>query len=232
MPFVPRTPATAATAAAHVTAAADATAVADIAAQTPEQASAQTAAETAAQAVTLLRALARGEQPALEQLYRQEAAAVYRYALALAGDAAAAADATQDAFVVLAEKPTAFDATRGTLGAYLAGIARHALLALWRRQGRDVEADEDALAARADEAATPEERLVQQQDLQQLWSALRALPWSQREAVVLVDLQGRAYLEAAQIAGCELNTLRTRVLRGRQRLAATLGAAVRSGDAR
>lgn len=187
-------------------------------------------ADTAA----LLRALGRGEQRALEQLYRQEAAAVYRYALALAGDAAAAADATQDAFVALAEKPAGFDITRGSLGAYLAGIARHALLALWRRQGREVEAEDEALAARADEAATPEQRLVQQQDLQQLWAALRALPWGQREAVVLVDLQARPYAEAAQIAGCELNTLRTRVLRGRQRLAAMLGAmaGVGSGETR
>lgn len=184
------------------------------------------AADTAA----LLRALAQGEQRALEQLYRQEAAAVYRYALALAGDAAAAADATQDAFVVLVEKPAGFDASRGSLGAYLAGIARHALLALWRRQGRDVEADDEALAGRPDEAATPEQRLVQQQDLQQLWAAMRALPWGQREAVTLVDLQGRAYAEAALIAGCEVNTLRTRVLRGRQKLALALGAAAATGS--
>lgn len=183
------------------------------------------AADTAA----LLRALTQGEQEALDQLYRQEAAAVYRYALALAGDSAAAADATQDAFVVLAEKPSGFDASRGSLGAYLAGIARHALLALWRRQGRDVETDDEALAGRPDEAATPEQRLVQQQDLQQLWAALRALPWGQREAVTLVDLQGRAYAEAALIAGCELNTLRTRVLRGRQKLALALGAATGLG---
>jgi RNA polymerase sigma-70 factor (ECF subfamily) len=172
----------------------------------------------------LLRALARGDTDALDQLYRQESAAVYRYALALAGDAGAAADATQDAFVALAEQPGGFDPARGTLGAYLAGIARHALLALWRRQGRETETDEAALAALADAGPDPEQRLARQQDLQQLWAALRALPWPQREAVVLVDLQGRAYVEAAAIAGCELNTLRTRVLRGRQRLAAALTA--------
>lgn len=176
----------------------------------------------------LLRALARGEQQALEALYRQEAAAVYRYALALAGDAAAAADATQDAFVALAEKPGAFDAGRGTLGAYLAGVARHALLALWRHQGRETAVDDEALAERPDDEPGPAQRLVRQQDLQQLWAALRTLPWHQRDAVVLVDLQGRSYVEAARIAGCELNTLRTRVLRGRNRLAAAL--AVGTGE--
>jgi RNA polymerase sigma-70 factor (ECF subfamily) len=188
------------------------------------------AASAPADTAALLRALARGEQRALEQLYLREAAAVYRYALALGGNAAAAADATQDAFVALAEKPAGFDATRGPLGAYLAGIARHALLAMWRRQGRDVEADDEALAVRADDAAAPEHRLEQQQERRQLWAALHALPWHQREAVVLVDLQGRPYAEAAGIAGCELNTLRTRVLRGRQRLAALLGVTAGAGS--
>lgn len=177
---------------------------------------------TAPDTAALLRALGRGDTDALAQLYRQESAAVYRYALALAGDAGAAADATQDAFVALAEQPGGFDPARGSLGAYLAGIARHALLALWRRQGREAETDDEALAALADAGPGPEQQLARQQDLQQLWAALRALPWHQREALVLVDLQGRPYAEAAAIAGCELNTLRTRVLRGRQRLAAAL----------
>ncbi|NRF69694.1 RNA polymerase sigma factor [Aquincola sp. S2] len=175
-----------------------------------------------------LRALAQGDRLALDALYRQEAPAVYRYVLALAGDAAAAADATQDAFVALAERPGAFDAGLGTLGAYLAGIARHALLAQWRRRGREIEWDDDSGERAPDEASCPERRLVQQQALQQVWLALRALPWPQREALVLVDLQGRPYAEAARIAGCELNTLRTRVLRARHRLADLLGAG--SGD--
>jgi RNA polymerase sigma factor (sigma-70 family) len=170
-----------------------------------------------------LRALAQGDRRALEALYRQEAPAVYRYMLALAGDAASAADATQDAFVALAENPAGFDAGRGTLGAYLAGVARHALLAHWRRRGREAPLDEEADQA-VDEAACPEQRLVRQQDLERVWAALRALPWTQREAVVLVDLQGRPYVEAARIAGCELNTLRTRVLRGRLKLADALAA--------
>ena len=46
-----------------------------------------------------------------------------------------------------------------------------------------------------------------------------------REALVLVDLQERPYAEAAQVAGIEINTLRTRLHRGRQRLAALLNAA-------
>ena len=182
---------------------------------------------------TLLARLAAGDAAALDALYRREAGPVYRYALALSGNAAWAADATQEAFVVLATKPAGFDAARGSLGAWLAGVARHALAALWREGRLEAPWPEDDEALGADEAAaSPEAGLVQVQDLAELWAALRELPPPFREALVLVDLQERPYAEAARIAGIEINTLRTRLHRARSRLAARLaatpGAAFRS----
>jgi RNA polymerase sigma-70 factor (ECF subfamily) len=171
----------------------------------------------------LLARLLEGDRAAFDALYRREAAAVYRYALAMAGDAAAAADATHDAFVALATRPQGFDPARGQLGAYLAGIARHALLAL-RRGAFEVLDDEHADNSTAP-GASPEDLQVRRQGRDALWRAIRALPWPQREALVLVDLQERPYAQAAAIAGCELNTLRTRLHRARQRLATLLGGA-------
>lgn len=173
----------------------------------------------------LLRALADGDARALETLYRRHAAPVYRYAHALSGDAAAAADVTHDAFLALATRSAGFDPDRGALGAWLAGIARHGLLARHRRQSLELVADEATMEELPELAASPEQLLVQRQDLQDLWAALRALPWVLREAVVLVDLQGRPYADAAAIAGCELNTLRTRLHRGRARLTVMLAPA-------
>jgi RNA polymerase sigma-70 factor, ECF subfamily len=170
----------------------------------------------------LLARLGAGDAAAFDVLYRREAGAVYRYALAMSGDAAAAADATHDAFVALAARPSGFDPARGALGAYLAGIARHALLAL--RRGAFDALDDEHLDGRAVAHASPEDMQVRRQGRDALWRAIRALPWPQREALVLVDLQERSYAQAAAIAGCELNTLRTRLHRARQRLAALLGA--------
>lgn len=165
----------------------------------------------------------------LEAVYRQESDAVYRYALALSGDAALAADVTHEAFMTLAQAPQGFDPARGALGAYLAGIARHALLAAWRLRDRHVVLDEpEDEPADAGTVADHEASLIDQQSLDALWAAIRALPWPFREALVLVDLQERPYAEAARIAGIELNTLRTRVHRARQRLAAALNAPPRS----
>jgi RNA polymerase sigma-70 factor (ECF subfamily) len=166
---------------------------------------------------------------ALDELYRREAGAVYRYALALSGNPQWAADATQEAFVGLATRPQAFDPARGALGAYLAGAARHALAAQWRLARRETplpdEDDEAAEAAQAESTEqSPETLLVRAQGGAEVWAALRRLPVAFREALVLVDLQERPYAEAAQIAGIELNTLRTRLHRGRARLAALLNA--------
>ncbi len=178
---------------------------------------------------SLLARLARGDRAALAPLYRRESGPVYRYALALCGNTAWAADATQDAFMALADKPQGFDARRGSLGAYLAGAARHALLAQWRQARQTLPLhdgwdDDDGLHGAAVEPVSPESLLVRQQDTQALWSALRRLPFGFREAVVLVDLQERPYADAAHIAGIELNTLRTRLHRARLRLAEMLGA--------
>lgn len=183
----------------------------------------------------LLHRLAAGDLGALDGLYRRESGRVYRYALALCGNAAWAADATQEAFVALATRPQGFDPVRGEIGGYLAGVARHALAARWRELRREEPLSEpedggpgggaEASGATGEAAASPEALLVRAQDLQALWAALRALPMVFREAVVLVDLQERPYAEAAQIAGIELNTLRTRLHRARARLAALLGGA-------
>lgn len=172
---------------------------------------------------SLAQRVAARDAAALDAVYRRDASAVYRYVLALGGNAAWAADATQQAFVAFADRPNGFDATRGPLAAYLAGMARHHLMTLWReRPLADPEASDGLLPDAAIDAATPEVLLVRRQGHEALWAALAALPWPQREALVLVDLQQRSYAEAAAVAGIELNTLRTRVHRARARLAEAL----------
>jgi len=193
------------------------------------------AERAAADATVLLARLARGDGAALDALYRREAGPVYRYAMALCGNPAWSADATQDAFIALATQHGAFDAARGTLGAYLAGIARNALRARWREARAEEPLDDDegdpaGSLAGHEPPPSPEALLVRAQAGVAVWQALRALPAVFREALVLVDLQERPYAEAAQIAGIELNTLRTRLHRARQRLAALLDAS--PGDPR
>jgi RNA polymerase sigma-70 factor (ECF subfamily) len=55
--------------------------------------------------------------------------------------------------------------------------------------------------------------------------ALARLPDEQREAVLLVMVEGYAYREAAEIVGCPVGTLNSRLVRGRDALLALLGEA-------
>jgi RNA polymerase sigma-70 factor (ECF subfamily) len=191
----------------------------------------------------LLAQLEAGETRALEPLYRRESGAVYRYALALSGNPAWAADAMQDAFLALVQRPKAVDPALGSLGAWLAGVARHSLSARWREARRELPGEPDPAGpedldtgtregrANADDAAEdqPLTRLVRAQTAEEVWAALRRLPLAFAEAVVLVDLQERTYVEAAAIAGVPVNTLRTRLHRGRARLVEMLSPTVADG---
>jgi RNA polymerase sigma-70 factor (ECF subfamily) len=55
--------------------------------------------------------------------------------------------------------------------------------------------------------------------------ALRTLPDEQREAVLLVMVEGHSYREAAEIVGCPVGTLNSRLVRGRDALLARIGEA-------
>jgi len=173
-------------------------------------------AAAAGDEVALLARLAEGDAEALALVYRRESGSVYRYALALAGDEASALDAVQEAFAQLLRGTPGFAPGRGSLGAYLAGMARHQLLSQWRDTRRHVPLD-DALDGEPVPASDTRLNLAQQQE--GLWAAIRRLSWPQREAVVLVDLQERSYEDAAAIAGIGVDVLRTRLHRARQRLA-------------
>ncbi|MGB7373262.1 RNA polymerase sigma factor [Pontixanthobacter sp.] len=57
-----------------------------------------------------------------------------------------------------------------------------------------------------------------QVELTQVDRALARLPGDQREAVLLVMVEGYSYKEAARIVGCPVGTLNSRLVRGRDAL--------------
>jgi RNA polymerase sigma-70 factor, ECF subfamily len=59
-------------------------------------------------------------------------------------------------------------------------------------------------------------------DMVDLTVALAKLPEDQREAIVLVGASGFSYEEAAEICGCAVGTIKSRVNRARNRLAVLL----------
>ena len=174
--------------------------------------------------VHVLRSAWSGDERAFTALYRLHQATVYRFAWLLTGSAAQAADITQDVFVELLSAPNGYDASRGSLAAYLCGIARFRAYRTMDSRLQSVD-DFDALVeahAAHDAPVLPQERLERSRALQALYGAIRKLPPIFRDVLILVELQEMSYADTAAIAGIELGTVRSRLSRAKSRLAQLL----------
>jgi len=167
-----------------------------------------------------------GDESAFVALYTRHKDAVYRLALLYAGSAAAAADVTQEAFVLFMTRPGQYDAARGTLAAWLCGIARN--LARKQFAGREDATDPHELA---DDAApldahiehdTPLEKLLRDEAAEEVRRALMALAPHYRDVLILCELSELSYAEAAQVCRIDIGTVRSRLSRARTQLARRL----------
>lgn len=104
------------------------------------------------------------------------------------------------------------------LRAWLFTILRNTWYSTIAKRGREV-ADEEGRHAASLTAEGSQEWAV---ELTALREALNELPPEHREAIVLVGAAGLSYEEAAEIAGCALGTIKSRVNRARNRLAERL----------
>ncbi|MGE0667164.1 MAG: sigma-70 family RNA polymerase sigma factor [Sphingomonadales bacterium] len=93
-------------------------------------------------------------------------------------------------------------------------ILRNAFLSDRRRLSTTMEVAEETAGAVMSTPASQDRRLM----LEDLQRALMQLPEAWREAVVLVGASGLSYQEAAEICGCPIGTIRSRVARGRAEL--------------
>jgi len=183
----------------------------------------------AASDAALAARLACGDAGALTPLYRRHRGPLYRFALLWSGQAAVAADVTQDVFVHLMTHAAQFDPERGALLPWLLGIARNLVR---RRTGYDATRDDAADETMDLPAPTPgpDAALMARQDLEALRRAVASLPPHYRDVLVLVELAERSYAEAAAICGCELNTVRSRLSRARALLARWLAVDAADGS--
>ena len=135
------------------------------------------------------------------------------FARTLCGDAAAADDLAQDAVMKAWDARSSFQ--MGTnMKAWTFMILRNQFYSekrrSWRQSQLDQEAAERTLVA-IDDPASPIA-------LDEMRLALGMLPSEQREALILVGAGGFAYEEAADICGCAVGTVKSRVSRARRAL--------------
>ena len=139
------------------------------------------------------------------------------FAFSLCGNSDRADDLVQETLMKAWINQHSF--TQGTsMSAWLFTILRNVFYSEYRKRRREVEDAEGTMASRL--VSVPEQN--GHMDLQDLRNALQKLPPEQREALILVGGSGFAYEEAAQICGCALGTLKSRVNRARTAVAALM----------
>src|SRR5882757_9209210 len=86
----------------------------------------------------LLKRSAKGDEEAFTVLYRRHAGVLYRFALRMTGSTWGAEEIVQDVFMTLARDPGKYDAERGSLPAFLFGIARNKVMKHNERLPREI----------------------------------------------------------------------------------------------
>jgi len=171
----------------------------------------------------MLQLIRAGDADALEQLYEKHQGGIYRFALRMSGSDVVAEDVTQDVFMALMRDDQQYDPARGSLQAYLYGMARHRVLRRLERDRAFVSISDD----QSDDAPTdsrfiadtdPTEELTRNQTIESVRQAISALPAHYREVIVLCNLQEMNYEDAAKVIGCPVGTVRSRLHRARAML--------------
>lgn len=171
----------------------------------------------------LVERVRRGDEHAFTLLYRRCCGAVYRFALYMTADRQLAEEVTQDTFIFLLRNASSYNVERGSLLAWLLGVARN--------RSRGVLAgrlENEALDDRADyelaDGGDVFEEFARRELIENVRCTIGSLPPVLREVVILCELQELEYKDAAAVLGCPIGTVRSRLNRARGLLIAKLKA--------
>lgn len=174
----------------------------------------------------LLRLMLAGDEEALALLYRRRQAGIYRFAYQMSGSSSIAEDVTQEVFLFLMRQGELFDPERGSLNSFLLGVTRNYVMRKLRGEQYvislsdegDGEVKDDSVGSDSD----PLDDLTRIETIQLVRKAVVSLPERYREVVVLCELQEMSYGEAAEVLGCAIGTVRSRLHRARALLLSKL----------
>jgi RNA polymerase sigma-70 factor, ECF subfamily len=155
-------------------------------------------------------ALKSGNQSAMAELYDRYSSVVYAVALRVLGDTGAAEDVLQEVFLQLWRNPGAFDAARGSLGAWLAVITRNRAIDALRKR-RPESAIEDVIVSVAPDLAGEADR---SRAAAKVRDVLGSMPSPQRIALEMSYFEGMSHHEISSKTGEPLGTIKTRIRSG------------------
>jgi RNA polymerase sigma-70 factor, ECF subfamily len=180
--------------------------------------------------LALIRSACKGDQNSFNCLVLEHQQMVYNKAYRMFGDADTAADLAQDAFISAYHNLHAFRG--GSFRAWLLRIVTNGGYDEIRRRRRQpttslgIHYEEGEYVESpiwlADSSETPEAKVEHKELSHTIQHYLEGLPEEFRAVIILVDVLGFDYAEAAQVLGRPLGTVKSRLSRARMRMRGSL----------
>ncbi len=174
----------------------------------------------------LIERCAAGDEAACAELVASHQRMVHNLALHLLGDRDEALDLSQEVFLRVFHTLSGFrgqSALRTWIYRIVVNQARNRQR-WWRRRHRNDQVSLDAhlqqfgdLESKND-SSTPDRMLLRKEIAARIWKALDELPFDQRTALVLREIDGLRYDEIAFSLGIAVGTVKSRLTRARQAL--------------
>ena len=169
----------------------------------------------------LLRRAQRGDSAAFEQLVTPLETLLWRICWRYTRHREDAADCLQETMVKAWRQLPNFRGD-GSLEAWLCRICTTCCLdflrSRTRRSADSIDAMQETGFDPRDTAPQPHEAAEQHEEHAELARAIDALPPDMRETLILTQLEGRSYEDAARITGASVGTVKSRINRARQKL--------------
>jgi RNA polymerase sigma-70 factor (ECF subfamily) len=148
-----------------------------------------------------------GDQQAMTELFDQYSGMVYSVALRVLKDPGQAEDVMQEIFFQVWRNPNAFVSGRGSLGAWLAVMARNRAIDSLRRRRPTDSVDDVVLASSSDLGSEVERNRM----MEKVRGLLKDLPTEQQKSVEMAFFEGLTHSEIAERTGDPLGTVKTRI---------------------
>jgi RNA polymerase sigma-70 factor (ECF subfamily) len=170
----------------------------------------------------IVKKLKTGDTEAWNMLVESFSKKVYNLALNFAGNKDDAADMTQEIFLKIYNNIDKFEEERN-FSSWIMKLSKNYCIDYWRKtknSRQNIELDENLYTNSVhDQALTPEDSLIQKNDITYLRQKLQQLPPDLRSLIIMRDIQDYSYQEISESLDIPLGTTKSRINRARLKLA-------------
>ncbi len=170
---------------------------------------------------SLMKAYARGEARAFNELYSRHKDGLYRFLLRASPSQTIAEDLAQETWASVIKRASAYEA-KGYFKTWLYTVARHKLIDLLRSQSHKIQTQVQSDTEVEERVVSHDNEALSELNVHRLLEKIKQLPAEQREAFVLKE-EGFSLAEISSITHVEQETVKSRIRYARTRLRNDLG---------